>query len=536
MKKWVAIIILTPVLIAIFLGGFFGVNYLRVNKVSERVQWRITEYGVAYPIVVNDVLILNASRSDDRDECFCLYGLNKSTGEILWSTNDLAVPYIEKAKRLGTDPRTDMEVVAYIGDIVYANLRYWDKEDNLKYVLFAIRSNDGTVLWQADGVIDYDSFSKSVIETNQIFMGDNEGSLLALDSRTGKEMWHKKVYDGDYWDSNLFMYYENAIFVLNSSTECLIDYCYFPINANANEYYQIDAFSAETGELLWKSVRIYRGNGKYNIYNYRNFERIYAFDETLYVKSHAVIEDTDKLITAINTKTGEERWKLQFQDVAEFRIDASAENETYFLTRTYEGGPNDFHKLSGFTAVDKFTGKVIWQFNENALHGDLEYLISDSVIYIGAEDGYIFALDSHTGNIIWQAETGYFPIYFAVRGDSLVTVYEERFIASFDLKTGSKNWILDLDIDSYWYVLSDEILEIDDKYLYIAGNYQKKIYAVDLETGKILWSWEHFWPVRADLEINLVDDNYLYVEQNPRWSNWSKLFGEHWFFALKIKP
>lgn len=504
MKKWGAILALTPVLIAIFLGGLFGINYLRVNKVSEREQWRLTEYGVFDPIVINDVLILSVSQSEDRNEWYCLYGLNKSTGEILWSTHELGISYIEEAKRLGITPMVDMKVVSHIGDIIYTVLRYFDEKDNLKYVLFALRSNDGTVLWQADGAVDYDSFLNSVIETNQIFLGDNEGNLVALDSETGKELWRQKVYDGYYWDRDLFTYHNNAILVVDPSS-------------------QMRAFSAERGDVLWESETVCSSS----------FDSIYIFNATLF----CAIKSSDQLqITAIDLETGKQRWSLLYNDVSEYRLSFSFLNQLILSIKTYEGGINDFHKLARLIVIDEFTGDIAWQFNEDVAHGDLYYLINDGTVFVGTEDGFLYNLDCSNGKIIWQAETEYFPIFFNVQDNSLIAIFEEHFVTAYDPLTGSRKWILDLGIDHSWYIVGDDILAIDNNRLFIVGNYKKKIYAVDLESGKILWSWEHFWPARADLEINLVDDTYLYVEQSPRWSYWSKLFGEHWFFALKIKP
>jgi len=534
MKKWAVILILTPVLIILLALEVFGINSLKINKVDERENWRITAYGVSDPVVINDVLILSGSQSDDRDECYCLFGLNKSTGEILWSTHQLAIPYIEEAKRLGLDPRMDMEVVSHIDGIIYANLRYFDEEDDVKYVLFAIRSKDGTVLWQADGAVDYDSFSKSVIETDQIFIGDNQGNLLALDSKTGEELWAQKIHDGYYWERGWITYDNNAIFALTFSSECLIFHCGYPLNEN--DYYQIKAFNAKTGNLVWKSTPLYRGIGSDGQNGYRIIYSHQIFGDILYVESRPSTSESERLVTAIDLETGVQRWEIHFTDTNRLQISTSSRQEVFFLTTFFGGGINKLPRSSKITAVDKFTGKVIWRFNENALRGELVYLVNDNAVYIGVEDGYIYALESGTGNVIWSIESGYLPIHFVRKQDSLFVFYEEGFVTALDPKTGAMKWTTDLGIDRFWKTLNHEIFQMDDKFLFVSGNFRKTIFAVDLETGEILWSWEHFWPVRADLEINLVDDNYLYVEQNPRWSNWSKLFGEHWFFVLKINP
>lgn len=525
MKKWFAISLATIFIFAVFYGIYIYYSYSRAMTKSERELWRITEYTVSDPVIVNDLFIFNGSKVGSSTDCFCLYAVNKLTGEIIWTTEEFAVPYIEEAKRLRLDdPRVDMKVISQAGNVIYINLSYWDSEDNYKHTLFAIRSNDGKALWKADGAIDIDSFSNSIAETNQIFIGDNQGDLLAIDSNTGKELWRQKIYQDYSWDRGWFTHYNNSVLVLTYSSECIISPCGDLVYEK--EYFEIIALTAKTGKLLWKSAPLYN----------RLFYSSSTIDDTLYIESRPIDGEDNRYATAMDLVTGELRWDLLFQDANEFRINTSTINVAFISITSYKGGINDFRKLSKFIAVDEFTGKIIWQFNTDVSHGDLSYLINDDFVYIGTKDGFVYALESTTGNVIWQTETKYFPVHFAIKGNSLITIYEERFVVALDLKTGSIKWIADTGTDSYWYVLDEEIYKISDKYLYIAGNYKMKVYAIDLETGNILWSWEHPLPVSSEYEINLMDNDGLYVSQQPDSSFWNRYFGTEWFFALKIEP
>lgn len=159
-------------------------------------------------------------------------------------------------------------------------------------------------------------------------------------------------------------------------------------------------------------------------------------------------------------------------------------------------------------------------------------------MYVGTKDGFIFSLDSTTGKIIWQNETGHFPIHFIVNGNALIIIYEEQYVSVLDPTTGFQKWRLDLGIGKSWSVLGEDVLEINNNTIFIAGNNNQKIYAIDINTGNQLWSWTHFLPTRSKYEIGLLDKDVLYVDQMPRWNFWipDYLVGSGWYFALKAEP
>jgi len=64
----------------------------------------------------------------------------------------------------------------------------------------------------------------------------------------------------------------------------------------------------------------------------------------------------------------------------------------------------------------------------------------------------------------------------------------------------------------------------------VAGPANRKVYTLDIETGKKLWSWNHWHPRDGAYMLKAVDNNVLYVDQYRRF------LGQDWFFALKIEP
>ncbi len=103
----------------------------------------------------------------------------------------------------------------------------------------------------------------------------SQGDLLAIDSDTGEEIWRQTVYQ-DYDDDYTWFHLHKDIVVISIySSEDIVDdssrgssYC---CDTNEKHYEQFAAYSAETGQLLWESIRLDSG-------------RIYTFNKTLYVE------------------------------------------------------------------------------------------------------------------------------------------------------------------------------------------------------------------------------------------------------------
>lgn len=523
-------------------GIFFALSYLLITLPSNRELWRITDYRISEPMVINDLFIFHGYKEDRSIDCYCLYAVNKSTGEFVWSTEELAKPYMEEVQRLGLGSSdffsvgTGIEYVSQTSDILYISLSYWTTEyHDSKYVLFAVKNTNGEILWEVDGMIDYESISDSITRMNRIFIVDAQGDLLAIDSNTGEEVWRRNVYQY-YDDDYTWFHLHNDIVVISiHSSEYIMDdssrgspYC---CDTNEKHYEQFAAYSAETGQLLWESIRLDSG------WNY-------TFNKTLYVEAEPweispyIDEGDNTLVTAIDLETGKKRWELKYPDAHSFSLEAGPTGEALFIIKTFEGGFEDFHKLAKLIVVDEFTGKLIWHFNRDLAYGDFDYLIKGNDLYIGTEDGSVYSVNIPTGNIIWQTEIGDFPYPYVIQGNTLIAIHEEKYISAFDIKTGLKKWKLNLGIDDSWSVFWDEILENNNQTIFVVGNNNQRLYAIDIDTGNKLWSWNHFRPTNSEYELGLFDNNILYVDQRPKRNVFSLFMPysfarDDWYFAIK---
>jgi len=222
-------------------------------------------------------------------------------------------------------------------------------------------------------------------------------------------------------------------------------------------------------------------------------------------------------ITALDTQTGNQIWELAFESALAIEIIG---NEIYVWA--------GYGSMSDLVVVNKATGELVWKFNGDYSHGDIRYVIEDNVIYVGTEDGFLFALDSKTGKSIWQTKSPGLPYYFQIDNGTLVIVYDENYASGYDTKTGKQNWLLDVGMDTSRYPWN--FILTGDGVIYISSTVNRTVYAIDVGTGKILWTWNHYRPQDDAYMLKALDNNVLYVDQD------SRFLGYDWFFALKVRP
>jgi eukaryotic-like serine/threonine-protein kinase len=119
-------------------------------------------------------------------------------------------------------------------------------------------------------------------------------------------------------------------------------------------------------------------------------------------------------------------------------------------------------------ALNFADGKKIWS---HKTEGPIESspLVLDGKVYFGSSDGFLYAIEAASGDLIWKFET------------------EDRIL-------GSPNWVAAPDGEGVWILI---------------GSYDYKLYCLDAATGQKQWSYE--------------TDNY--INGTPAVANGTTLFG-----------
>jgi outer membrane protein assembly factor BamB len=140
-------------------------------------------------------------------------------------------------------------------------------------------------------------------------------------------------------------------------------------------------------------------------------------------------------------------------------------------------------------AVDEKTGNEKWKFKTNgAIHSSPS--ISEKTIYFGSFDGYYYAVNIQTGKEIWKFKTGgeHWLGEIGLWGMKPETQYME---------------------DLWDFYLSSPIVYQNGKTnLVLFGSSDGNIYATDAKTGNLKWKFKTNGPVHG---TPVIDQNKIYI-------------------------
>jgi len=195
--------------------------------------------------------------------------------------------------------------------------------------------------------------------------------------------------------------------------------------------------------------------------------------------------------------------------------------------------------------------------------------IVNGVVYFGASDGYIYAVDAGTKNSLWTFKTGG-PVVIAVEfNDNMIYAGSyDGYLYAIDALTGKETWrfrthgkivcqplfvdnsVIFSSQDGYFYRLSVDGKEIwrfktgdyasfspchEDGKVFV-GSYDHNLYCLDIGTGKELWRFRTGGevvcltrpPIKHGIIYVTSMDNYLYaVDTLTAKEIWRFKFGEH---------
>ncbi len=164
---------------------------------------------------------------------------------------------------------------------------------------------------------------------------------------------------------------------------------------------------------------------------------------------------------------------------------------------------------------------VLWSFQTNgAIWGTPS--IDDQTVYIGSDDGNLYAVDAHTGDERWHfATAGLVRSRPAFSNGFVYFTSDDGFLYAVDADSGQQVWRTDIgnfsepekrenpgnipDPTIFDYLQSSPI--VSGRRVYV-GSADGQVYAVVAETGRITWSVKTGQKVRA---TPAVEDGTVYV-------------------------
>lgn len=245
--------------------------------------------------------------------------------------------------------------------------------------LYALNTETGELLWKqaTAGAL---SHSLPLVVEGKAFVGDDSGTLNALDIKSGQILWQKKlVQDGVIHASPA--YEQGLIFI---ATEGDANYQGRPPMHPSS----IFALNAKTGETVWQFAIDYLSNGPNLIH------------ATPAVSQGVVYFGSENgWFYALKSENGQLIWKKQIAKGGEMVGTSAAAGLGY--NQVYVS------LWSGkFLALDQKTGETRWEFLYEGEGSDSSAVVADNKVCLGAHQGYFYCLEAETGKVLWQEKFG----------------------------------------------------------------------------------------------------------------------------------
>ena len=308
--------------------------------------------------------------------------------ELLWKAHTTGTNYEESAV-------TYFDGVAYIGSCSTHGDGY-DK-------LFAVDTNNGNILWST---FTGPGYVGPVIDGDVVYIGSDSHGLdpgneymFAINRHTGEEIWKIKIYGGI---PESIQYDENKIYFCSDKAYAL----------NKND-----------GSINWT----------YNIGSL-------CVTKPLLKDNFYYTATSGGKMYKINISDGSLAWKIILSDISWDNSITADDKGNIFLS---------LYGDSTINAYDEHDGSLIWSYNLyarslsfNAYH--------DGVVFISDTLGYVYALDSTSGELIWENHVaGTFDISSPTISGGLIFIGSRDFQGSaffaLDEVTGEVLWRYDLD-------------------------------------------------------------------------------------------
>ncbi len=330
---------------------------------------------------------------------------------------------------------------------------------------------DATVFWTAPVTGHSHEFCSPVIVDSIVyFVSDEQSIAYALNSATGEIIWQYDVVD-DVDDA--VTYYEGKIYIAADSAWCL----------DALTGQRIWAYGGTAGSRISGTPAV--GNG------------------VAYLTS--VIGNKSK-VCALDTETGAEIWIADIPYYFESCITLHG-NRLYVATWQ---GP--------LYALDALSGDIIWTNTDtDGGYWDSSPVIYDGVIYIGGDDGYIHSFDTEDGSLIWMTKVHQYSHIWGVEPTPAIrngkvfigcsfygSVYGA--VCGYDMQTGDNLWSIIDKIELHGSI------GLADGLAYLGEHRGDSVYAIDQETGDIVWSYGIPGGLAAGFQSSpAITDGIMYI-------------------------
>lgn len=345
--------------------------------------------------------------------------------ELLWMAHTTGTNYEESAV-------TYADGIAYIGSCS----THGDGYD----MLFAVNTSSGDIIWSK---FTGPGYVGPVIDGDMVYLGTsshgyfpNNEFLIAFNRFTGEEIWRIKIYGGiaesiQYDDSQLYFCSDKA-------------YAVNKIDGSINWTYNIESYCVTKPLLKDNFYYTATSGGKMYKLNCSDGSLIWKITLSDFSWDNSITSDNmshifltlygDSTINSYSENDGSLIWsyKLHAQSLS---------------FNAYHNGVIFISDTMGFVyALNSDTGELIW---ENRIAGNFDIsspTASGGLIFIGSrdfEDSAFFVLDEFSGDVLWKYDLDYSVTAPPSIADGMMLCGTDGWYTyCFDFGLGDDDWLL----------------------------------------------------------------------------------------------
>jgi len=270
------------------------------------------------------------------------------------------------------------------------------------YNITAWNATTGIMLWNfttADDVGSSPAVANGIVYVASANWGGitNDVNFYALDAITGQQVWNYSIYS-------------------EPSSPAVVDGVVYVTDLGGNVY----ALNAASGGKIWSGYTGLMAMGASPA----------VANGTVYFTGGS-FNPNSVTIFALNATDGTTRWQQTYDGWTQST--PAIENDRLFVTRGYN-----------LTAINAMDGTIIWS---NVTDTDPTATIQSSpavaggMVYVGSNDGNLYALDAATGIKIWNFTTGGAILSSPAVANGVVYVgSNDDNVYALDAATGAKLW------------------------------------------------------------------------------------------------
>ena len=310
--------------------------------------------------------------------------------------------------------------------------------------------------------------SSPVIDGGVVYVGSDDGSLYAIDAKSGKKVWSYETEDGIEAPPTVV---EGTVYVGSHDT------FFYALDAKTGSLKWKHETDAEiVGAANWtkspdgKETWILVGSHDFNLYclNSADGKVVWTYESDNFINGSPALDDgttvfggCDAMIHVVSLTDGAKTGEV---DTGSY-IAASA---AILARRVYVGNYDNI-----FMCVDIAAGKVAWEYKESDDAYFSSPAIGEGVVIVGGRDNRLHCISSDDGKGVWTFQTnGAIDSSPVICGDKVVFGSEDGRLYVVTLAEGKRVWSYETGqaiISSPAVAAGLVVVGCDDGYVYAFG-------------------------------------------------------------------